>query len=65
MESLDLRIIVDKMAEKIEFISKMVHFGLTRVSFCGVTLPAIAVTATNYFVYDLKEDSYFLSVPMM
>lgn len=50
---------------KIERLSKLIHFVLTKLTVVGLELPALAITMINYFVYDLSEESFFLPEPLM
>lgn len=43
----------------------MIHFFLTKITVGGVVIPALIVTTINYFIYDLKDESYVLSCPAM
>lgn len=48
----------------IEKLSKWTNLTLLSVVFVTTSPAQIAITAVNYFVYDLKEDSYTLNSPM-
>lgn len=50
--------------EKIERISKLIYFLVVKLTTLGVLLPALFITLINYFIYDLKDDSYYLSFPI-
>lgn len=63
IDNIELKVKSCETSEKIELISRVV-FILARLSFIGVTLPLLAVTAVNYFVYDLKDEPYFLIIPL-
>lgn len=44
--------------EKIEKMSKLIHFGLMKVSFvCSITVPVI-MTSVNYFIFDKGNQSF-------
>lgn len=44
--------------EKIEKMSKLIHFGLMKVSFvCSITVPVI-MTSVNYFIFDKGNESF-------
>lgn len=47
-----------RLDTKIELISQMIHFFLTKITVGGVT-------TINYFIYDLKDESYVLLCPAM
>lgn len=55
----------EKLNEKIEFASRIVHFCLAKVTIVGVVLPALLVTAASYYIYDLGSDSFYLPFPVM
>lgn len=40
-----------------------IHFFMVKVSFVGIVMFPLLTTALNYFVGDLKEDSYLLPTP--
>lgn len=54
-----------ELNEKIEYTCKLVHFVIVKLTFIGIMLPQVLITTINYFLYDLKDQSYFLSVPVM
>lgn len=51
--------------EKIERCSKIIYFISAKLSSAGVVLPTALITAVNYSIYDLKEESYFLPFPVV
>lgn len=51
--------------ERIERISKLVYFCLTYLSAPGALLPPFALSVVNYFVYDLGDESFYLTYPSM
>lgn len=54
----------DEVIEKIEQMSKLIHFGLIKVSFvCSVTVPVL-MTSLNYFIFE-KGDESFPDVQLM
>lgn len=53
-----------ELIEKIDGMSKMVYILLIISMIVGIGI-ALPVTAVNYFVYDMGDDSYFLPVPVM
>lgn len=55
----------NKLNEKIERISKLIYFILVKLTPVGIILPALQITLINYFIHDLKDDSYFLSFQIM
>lgn len=50
--------------EKIEQSSKWFHFAI-KLTVVLVIVPNLLISYINYFVYDLKEDSFILACPMM
>lgn len=54
-----------ELSEKIEYVNKVVHFCLTRLTVVGVVQPALFVTMVNFFIYDLGRDSFYLPFPVM
>lgn len=54
-----------ELDKTIESVSKLIHFMSTKLTIIGVEFPALIVTVTNYFMYDLEENSYVLPFPMM
>lgn len=59
------RIMYNEMNEKIERISKLVYSIFVEASIAGLVVPPLLITLVNYFIYDLKEDSYFLPTPVL
>ena len=49
---------------KIELASKIFNLFVVKFSMPGVVLPAFLLTIINYFMYNLGNDSYFLSLPI-
>lgn len=49
---------------KIERISKLIYFLVVKLTLLGVLLPALFITLINYFIYDLKDESYYLTFPI-
>lgn len=58
-ENPDTTTIFTNLNGKIEKSSKLI-FLFVKVSTVLMMIPAAAVTIVNYFVFDLKEESYFL-----
>lgn len=54
-----------KVNEKIERGSKIIYCILPEISFAGVVIPPLLITSVNYFIYDLKDESYLLPFPVM
>lgn len=55
----------NEINEKIERTSKLVYTIFVEASIVGLIVPPIIITLVNYFIYDLKEQSYFLPTPVM
>lgn len=60
-----LKATITKVNESIEYMSKLLHFAILKVTIAGVEIPALLATIINYFVYDLEDDSYLLPFPIM
>lgn len=54
-----------KLSVDVEKITKLFYFVLTKLTWAGMMAPSICVTFTNYFVYHLGNESFFLSCPVM
>lgn len=59
------KITYNDLNEKIERVSKIIHFLTAKLSWAGVVLPSLPITAVNYFIYDLEEESYYLPFPVV
>lgn len=53
------------LINNIERMSKFFHFVLTKLTVASVVAPDVLITLGNYFIYDLGDESYYLSAPMM
>ena len=58
-------ILYGKLIEKIERITMINEFTLTKLSVVAAILPSALITLVNYFVYDLRDESYQLPFPVM
>lgn len=45
---------------KIERISRIIDFLMMKLMFPAFIVPAVIITLVNYFIYDLKGESYFI-----
>lgn len=54
-----------KINLNIEQISKIFNLLLTKLTTTGIILPCVIITAINYFIFDLGEDSFYLPIPVM
>lgn len=53
----------NEVIEKIERISKLFYLIFVKFTLAAVVMPAVVITLINYFIYDLKGDSYYVSIP--
>ena len=53
------------MNEKVEEMSKLIHFCLIKLTYPLIAFPSAIVTAINYFIYDLNDDAFYLSAVVM
>lgn len=51
--------------QDIEKVCEIIYLIMTKLSVAGTILPPLLLTAVNYFVYDLHDESYFLPFPVM
>lgn len=51
--------------KKIELFSEIYYISVVKLSMSGVVLPAFFLTSINYFIYDMGDDSFFLSYPIV
>lgn len=58
------RDIYDKAIERIELIYRLIDVIVVKMSYVGVMIPPLINTAVNYFVYDLKDESFLMPRPM-
>lgn len=55
-----------ELNKKIELVCNVLRFMLMKFTYIfGIIVPQILITCVNYFVYDLKEESFYLTCPMM
>lgn len=54
-----------ELNEKIERMSKVVYSIFVEASVVGLLLPPLLITLVNYFIYDLKSESFALPTPVM
>ena len=53
------------MTEKMDKMSTWVYFILAKLTFPIFVTSNLLLTAVNYFILDLGEDSYFLPSPIL
>lgn len=51
--------------KRIEQMSDVISFLFIKLSIPGIIFPSCLITANNYFVKDLKEESFFLPSPVV
>lgn len=54
-----------KLNQKIEQASELYYFVLVTFATLGCIIPALLLTAINYAVFDLTDESYFLPLPIL
>lgn len=54
-----------ELNKKIESMYKLLHFVMMRFTYIGVIVPQLFTTGVNYFVNDLKNESFYLTSPGM
>lgn len=59
------RYMYSKMNEKIEMVSQILHFAFVKVTLPGLMVPFFVISAVNYLMYDLKDESFQLPYPVM
>lgn len=57
------KLIYKNVIDKIEAISA-IYFGMMKFTVPAMMLPLITLTLVNYFIFDLKEESYILPFPL-
>lgn len=58
------RIKYDELNENNERISEKIYFYMVKMSLVGFLLSPLLTTVTNYYVLDLKEESFLLPAPL-
>lgn len=64
-KSVDVESKYAKLNEIIEQISEVIFFGVTKLCVSIGILPALFISAANYFIYNLEDESFFLPGPLM
>lgn len=54
-----------RLNAQIELISQVLYYLATRFALIGLMSPSLLVTLVNYFYYDLGNESYYLSCPLL
>lgn len=55
----------NELNENFEKISNVYHFLVAKCTFIAIFSATLSVTAINYFVHDLHDESYYLPFPVM
>lgn len=63
--NLDYKTKENELNKRVERISIVVHFFQVKLSLPALILPAVLKTLINYFVFNLKDESFFLPLPIM
>lgn len=50
---------------KIERMCEIIHIIVAKVSTLGVIQPYVIITIVNYFIFDLKNESFHLPIPVV
>lgn len=53
----------NELNEKIERICRLIYITLTECTIPGLMVPCFLITAVNYFVYDLGDESFYVPCP--
>lgn len=59
------RVTYNDVNEKIERVSKFIYFLTAKISWTGVVLPSLPITAVSYFIHNLGDESYYLPFPVV
>lgn len=54
----------DELNGKIEQLSNLIHVVLMEFILPATVVPALLLTIVNFFIYDLKDESYFMPIPI-
>lgn len=54
-----------ELIEKIERLSEITYLILVKISILGIFQPYINITIVNYFMLDMKNESFYLPYPVM
>lgn len=65
MERPASKIIYTKLNEKIERVSKWSYIALVYIAFGGCGLCSLFVSYINYYIFDLKDESFLVPTPLM
>lgn len=60
-----LRIKYDKMMEKIEWMTNLLHIMLVRFSFASYNVLPLLISLLNYYALDLGDESFYLQAPTL
>lgn len=59
------RSIYVELNKKIELVYKVLRFIIMKFTYVGIIVPQLLITGVDYFVYDLREESFYLTCPVM
>lgn len=54
----------NELSGKIEWMSQRLHFFVTQLTLIGLMSPSLLITIGNYFIFDLSNESFYLSCPL-
>lgn len=54
-----------ELKKDIDLTCKLLDTTIVKLTFIVVLLPPLLISGVNYFIYDLKDESYFLICPIM
>lgn len=65
LNDLTLRAIYVDLNARIERMSEIIRCLLVTITLIGVVLPPPIITGINYFIYDMGDESYFLTLRLL
>lgn len=54
-----------ELKKDIDLTCKLLDMTIVKLTFIVVLVPPLLISAVNYFIYDLEDESYFLICPIM
>lgn len=54
----------NELTERIEWISKLIHLILVKLSSAAAIISPLSITCVNYFIYDMGDDSFFFDATL-
>lgn len=61
----DSRSMYHSLTEKIERVFRFMDIFIVKICFVGVVAPPLIRTSVNYFVYDMRDESFYMPLPTM